>query len=83
MYHRYDLVKKVQISASYHLSIHSCNNECRVNVVMCHALFLKVVEMNKTDKIVDSHGTYLIGVIKETDNLKKGFTVLLGEIIVF
>lgn len=49
-----------------------------MSVVMCQALFWEVVEMNKTDKIVDSHGTYLSGVIGQTDNLKKGFTVLLG-----
>lgn len=39
-----------------------------MSAVMCQALFWEVVEMNKTDKIVDSHGTYLSGVIGQTDN---------------
>ena len=53
-----------------------------MSVVMCQAVFWEIVEVNKTGKIMDSHGTYLSGVIAETDK-KKEFTVLLGEIIVF
>ena len=41
-----------------------------MSVVMCQAVFWEIVEVNKTGKIMDSHGTYLSGVIAETDKKK-------------
>ena len=51
-------------------SIHSIMNIGSMSVVMCQAVFWEIVEVNKTGKIMDSHGTYLSGVIAETDKKK-------------
>lgn len=83
MYHGYDLVKKVQISASYHLSIHSFNNEHRVNV--CCYVPGSVLGNCRSEQNWQNYGFswYIFKWGDSGDRQKKEFTVLLGEIIVF